>query len=674
MKKYTSLKPASLAFFAFFWSILFAAQLITFPACYGYDGADISVGDEQAAEDSKASAGVMKIYAIDVGQGDSALVVFPDGSNMLIDCGPSAKNIKSLLSRLGIAKINRVILTHDDGDHTGGYNSLKSGGYIDSLTQRFDWSNTTPGDVFYDNAGATVTCVTSGGYIIGGAYVTPQGDNDECVGVIVSFRGFDYLTCGDIEYCCGYADVEEPLGQALKARGEQIDVYKVDHHGSRYGSNLNFLKNIMPEFAVIMVGDGNGYGHPTQETIDRLNNSAVHVQRIFQTETGAGGTADNVTVANGEVVITTDGATYSFTNEGPESNPFAYGPYNVDEYVTPEAPHLMVSEVAVSGAYLAPETHRWVELYLPPGASSVDVSGLYWVSKDHKGRLAKNGPLTMEPGDVAIVHMTGAADTVYIDESNDTGKGANNWWDVSTHLDGNYWYTTDDCFMISKEDSLTPNPINIFDAVVWSNLDNSASASAVTAGNFLIKGFHWGDPVSGSGSFSSTADSAGVGSISYGYAQRITTLDTDSKADWQISQTNSQGTPPPTPTPVQTPTPLPMVDLTLNTSSPSAGETFTVSAVIQPITGRPFDAYAVIVGKAGVFSIQPGNRLRRGVIPIVQDVNSLPASYSGVLLNMRVPQGVAGDYRVIAGLVDTGGKVRGPSSAFAGDTENFTVK
>jgi hypothetical protein len=112
----------------------------------------------------------------------------------------------------------------------------------------------------------------------------------------------------------------------------------------------------------------------------------------------------------------------------------------------------------------------------------------------------------------------------------------------------------------------------------------------------------------------------------------------------------------------------------LNESTLSEGETFTVSAVVQPVTGRPFDAYAVIVGSAGVFSIQPGNRLRRGIVPLVRDIRALPNGHSGMLLNMLVPQGVGGDYRVIAGLVDTGSTVRGSSSAFAADTEYVTVR
>jgi len=638
-------------------------------ACSGLDTAEMAAVADQPGQELRSAAGIMKIYAIDVGQGDSALVVFPDGSNMLIDAGPSAKNIKSLLGRLGITKLNKIILTHDDGDHTGGYSSLQSGGYVDGSTQRYDWTNTSPGQYFYNNnVGASVLCVTSAGHIIGGAYVNPTGDNDMCVGAIVKFRGFDYLTCGDLEWGGSYADVEDPLGVALHNRGDHIDVYKVDHHGSKYGSSLNFLKNMMPEFAVIMVGS-NGYGHPTQETINRLNDPTVHVQRIFQTETGAGGTASNVTVANGQIVITTNGVTYTFTNEGPGSTSFSYGPYQVDEPVCigiEQPPHLMITEVGI-GAHTFPENHDWVELYLPTDAQSLDLRSLYVTDLDYVSPVATNA-VTLMPGDLVILH-----DAVGSSENDATGKGPNGWWDIFGEFSGyQTWNHYNDELVISSQNTLTPTQADMIDAVVWSNNDGSMLLDQAADGNYLIQACHWGDPVVGSGSFSTTNEGPAIGDINYGYAQRLTTEDTNSVLDWTIGATHSQGTPPPTPTPL--PTQPPPIEVVLSSAHPSEGDGFSVSVIVQPIVDRPFDAYAVITGKAGTFSIQFGNRLRPGVVPIVTNIRSLPQGYSGVLLNMTIPGGVAGDYQVHAGFVDAGSKVKGPDSAFAYDVKRVTVR
>jgi len=648
--------------------------------CYAENSDSIPALDSAFAGETKtSSAGVMRIYAIDVGQGDSALVLFPDGSNMLIDCGPSSseKNIESLLTRLSISRLNQVVVTHTDSDHDGGYSRLQSHGYIDSSTQRYDWNNTDASEVLFNNAGVTVTCVTTNGHIIGGAYVNPGSTtNDTCVGVLIRFRGFDYLSCGDLE-----ATLENLLGDALAARGDKVDILKVDHHGSRYSSPFHFLQQIMPEFAVIMVGDGNSYGHPTQETLDRLNDSSVHVQRIFQTEAGAGGTAGNVTVANGQVMITTDGATYTFQNEGPGSNSFYYGPYSVDEYVTPTMPHLIISEAAIASSYLSPENHRWIELSLPPGASPIDLSKLYWISKGLTERLAKNGSLSMEPGDVAIVHKTSATD-LRADESDATSMGSNGWWDVYTHLDGTYWVTTDDCFMISRENSLAPNALNILDSVIWSNHDSTVPSNTINPLNYLISNYQWGNPIAGSGFFSASNDASGVGSIDSGYAQRTTTEDTDSMQDWVMSAVNSEGTPPPTPTPLPTNTPEPpppkQIAVVLNKDVFSAGDILTVDVVAQPITGRPFDAYAAIMRSDGgvLFWIRAGNSLSSGQtpLPLATKVGSLPNGYSGRLLSVTVPPGSEGNYRIGAGLVDAGTSVKKAINPFTYDIAGLSVR
>ncbi|MEI6632970.1 MAG: MBL fold metallo-hydrolase [Chlamydiota bacterium] len=625
----------------------------------------------------KSFSPTLSIYAIDVGQGDSALVIFPDDSTMLIDTGTSSgvNAVIDLLSRLSITHLDKVVVTHTDGDHDGGYPKLQSVGLIDGSTQRYDWSNTSPGDIFYRGGNTTVTCVTSNGHIIDGGYVNPGSNpNGTSVGVVVKCRGFDYLSCGDLE-----DTAENALGEKLAAGGWKIDVLKVDHHGSNSSSPLSFLQNVLPEFAVIMVGH-NSYGHPTQGAIDRLNDPSVHVQKIFQTETGSGGTAGNVQVANGQVHITTDGATYTVANEGPGSTTFSDGPYAVDEYVTPLTPHLIITEVTVAGAYFAPEDNRWVELYCPPGAPAVNLSSLYWVSKDQKGRLAESGSLTMQPGDVAVVHKTSDTDP-RTDESDATGKGANGWWDLYTHLAANHWITTEDRFIVSWQDSLTPDPTKILDAVIWSNRDGTVAPSNIAPLNYLITGFHWGDPGAGNGLFSAVNDAPGIGPINSGYAQRRTTEDTDSLADWVISTTPSEGTPPPTPTsnPTPSPTPAPppppkIVRVQASPLSASSGGPFDVSVEILPVMDRPFDAYAVILGPGVVYSIRFGNSLSLGVSPIAQGVSFLPAGYYGTLLEMTVPPGVPGDYQAIIGLADSGAKVTGVESAFAWDVAYFSVR
>jgi hypothetical protein len=593
--------------------------------------------------------GLNNILTITTYQGNDEghLITFPDSTTMSIDCATGDITTKS----------------HFHSDHCA---ACDSGDY--------NRNNVVPGQVIYNKDGVTVTVVAANGRVIGqsgAGYVACDSniENENGMALWVKYGGFDYLTGGDL-----YGSVEGPLGAALKAQGVHVDVLKVSHHGTDTNgtSRLSYLQDISPEYVTISgteTSPVNSDGITYRATIPNLIAAGVKTIYCVPDYNLPAPVPTQVYTANGNITITTDGCTYSFSGGNPY---FYHGPYDVDEYYPGcGAPHLIISEAAISDSYLLPENHRWIELYLPPGASPIDLSNLYWVSRDNKGQLAKNGPLTMAPGDVAITHMTQATDTVHIDESDNTGKGTNGWWDLYTHISGDYWYSTDDCLMISKENSLKPNPLNIIDAVVWSNYDGSMAARAITIGNYLITNFHWGNPIAGSGLYTAADQSTSIGSISGGYAQRITTIDTDSKGDWKISLINSEGTPPPAPTP--TPTQPPLIQISLSSANPSQGDGFSVSVVVQPISNRPFDAYAVITGKAGTFSIQAGNRLRPGVAPIVTNISALPDGYSGVLLSMTIPQGVAGDYQVIAGLVDAGSTVRGPSSAFAYDVADFTV-
>ncbi|MCX6354044.1 MAG: MBL fold metallo-hydrolase [Candidatus Aureabacteria bacterium] len=333
--------------------VLGAALIFGYPLCPSHAYAGLENGELSPTSDSvrvepatASSSPRMQIYMIDVGQGDSALVIFPDKRTMLIDAGDrwAGQSIINLLIRLGINTLDILVASHAHPDHTGGFYAVISGGYTTSSTKAYaceegvwskmKWRGVNPGDVIYSGGGATATCYAVNGHIIDGTYVEPERNkNARSIVLDIKFRGFDYLTGGDLTGSGGRPDVEDPLGDALVARGVYIDVYKVHHHGSRYSSNLCFLEEIMPEFAMISVGAGNGFGHPSKAVLNRLNDATVHVMRIFQTERGAGATAPNVTVADGQIVVSTDGASYSFANEGPKSAVFSYGPYPVDEYV-----------------------------------------------------------------------------------------------------------------------------------------------------------------------------------------------------------------------------------------------------------------------------------------------------------------------------------------------------
>ena len=97
-------------------------------------------------------------------------------------------------------------------------------------------------------------------------------------------------------------DAERETEQAILSRGTDLSatVLKVGHHGSDTSTTYPFLREIMPEYAIISVGEGNSYGHPTDDTLSRLRDADVTVYR---------------TDLNGDIYITSDGQSVSITTD-----------------------------------------------------------------------------------------------------------------------------------------------------------------------------------------------------------------------------------------------------------------------------------------------------------------------------------------------------------------------
>jgi hypothetical protein len=125
-------------------------------------------------------------------------------------------------------------------------------------------------------------------------------------------------------------------------------------------------------------------------------------------------------------------------------------------------------------------------------------------------------------------------------ENNSSGKGSNGLWDL--YGVGLYMYYYEDQFVIGKGTPTTyPDASQVVDAVVWGNDDGYMYSSQVSDGNWLIEMSHWGDPVAGSGVFSTSNDGPVLGSIYDGYGKRVGPQDTNSVSDWIISSSHSFG-------------------------------------------------------------------------------------------------------------------------------------
>ena len=226
----------------------------------------------------------LKVFFVDVGQGDAIYIEFPNGKNALIDGGPSGSKINDFLKSKGVTKIDYVALTHPHSDHFRGLKKVFAEFDVKHFYDtRAENVNAVGDNNLRELAEAEPLCRTHypepGQELKWDPKVTVKvlnsctekveiHDNDEtnnCSLVLrLYYNGNGILLTGDAE-----ASVENAMMRVFKS-GLQSTILKVSHHGSRYSSTDQFLKRVAPEYAVISVGAGNSYGHPHKEALDRL--------------------------------------------------------------------------------------------------------------------------------------------------------------------------------------------------------------------------------------------------------------------------------------------------------------------------------------------------------------------------------------------------------------------
>jgi beta-lactamase superfamily II metal-dependent hydrolase len=292
--------------------------------------------DRESSQAIDRSGNIMKIVVIDVGQGDSTLIISPEGEAMLIDTGnyiAGKHAILPLLEHEGIDELKYIVITHYHEDHVGGLAAIKMG--HDEFDQTDDMQPTggiydrgapTPTSIILDpsyalyalaNAGyrestrvgeqldlgsVTLEIVASSGLLADGTKVEgvdPEDENASSIALIIEYSGFRMFVGGDITGGGGSPPYQTPdVESELAPLVGDIDVLKVSHHGSKTSTNQRFLDVTTPEFAIISVGE-NDHGHPHASVIERLLDSGIE---IYQTEAGALASDDPI-VADGNIVI-----------------------------------------------------------------------------------------------------------------------------------------------------------------------------------------------------------------------------------------------------------------------------------------------------------------------------------------------------------------------------------
>ncbi len=236
----------------------------------------------QAAPDADGS--LLTVRFLDVGQGDAALLTCGD-SAMLIDGGtPSSSSfLVAYLKELGIDRLDYLICSHPHEDHAGGLSGPLNTCTVDhvlSPTAEYSSKSFESFVKYTAKQGLEVEIPAAGDvFSFGKATVTVLGPtreyeetNNTSLVLRIDFGETSFLFTGDMERQAE-ADLLDS-GAVLSA-----DVLKVGHHGSDTSTSYPFLREIMPEYAVISVGEDNSYGHPDENTLSRLRDAGCTVYR-----------------------------------------------------------------------------------------------------------------------------------------------------------------------------------------------------------------------------------------------------------------------------------------------------------------------------------------------------------------------------------------------------------
>ena len=242
---------------------------------------------------------------IDVGQADCALVAC-DGAYMLVDGGNAEDSdlVFSYLKNHGVDHLDYMVASHAHEDHIGGLSGAAYAATVGTALSPVTESNTK---VFKNlvkslaQQGVSLTVPSPGStFVLGSAQVEVLGPvkeyddpNDTSIVLRIQYGSTSFLFTGDME-STSEADLVDS-GARLSAT-----VLKVGHHGSDSSTSYRFLREVLPDYAVISVGSDNKYGHPTETVLSRLEDAETTIYR---------------TDLQGTVIAESDGTIVTFHTE-----------------------------------------------------------------------------------------------------------------------------------------------------------------------------------------------------------------------------------------------------------------------------------------------------------------------------------------------------------------------
>lgn len=253
---------------------------------------------------SEQSSG-LTVHFLDVGQADAAILLC-DGQAMMIDGGNAADSqlvYAYLTQTLGLSYLDVVIATHPHEDHIGGLSAALNACSVGKLYSPVtSWTTKVFSSMqkYAQQQGLSLTIPQKGEqFSLGEAVITFLSDgqgfsdtNDMSLVLRVDYGETSFLFTGDAEWDAEHALLSDGVNLSCT-------VLKVGHHGSETSTCYAFLREIMPQYAVISVGKGNSYGHPAESTLSRLRDAGANILRTDE---------------SGTIICYSDGYQVSFTS------------------------------------------------------------------------------------------------------------------------------------------------------------------------------------------------------------------------------------------------------------------------------------------------------------------------------------------------------------------------
>ncbi|MBP9803270.1 MAG: MBL fold metallo-hydrolase [Candidatus Pacebacteria bacterium] len=227
---------------------------------------------------------------LDVGQGDAIFIESPSGFQILIDSGRDKKVLSELSRQMSFfdRSIDLVIMTNPDLDHIGGFVEVLEKYKVDKILEPGTYNDSE----VYKKIEEIIKGKNIPRYLARAGTRIPLGDgasldilfpdkdvstwdnNDGSIVARIIYGNHSFILTGDASI-----KTEKYLLDKFNQEVFDADFLKLGHHGSRTSTSLEFVQAITPRYALISSGQGNKYGHPHDEILDRLNSLNIEILR-----------------------------------------------------------------------------------------------------------------------------------------------------------------------------------------------------------------------------------------------------------------------------------------------------------------------------------------------------------------------------------------------------------